>query len=448
MISLSSFILSILQCPETHDDLQLSNNALTTKNQKKCYPIIDGIPWLVKNIEPMRMHWVHKKNEFVSFHKKQALKIDSEIRAQKDLTIITKKRLEVLKTAHEFNQKALASLIKGIDGGETGSFDVMVPLHQSMHLYRKNIFRDWGWSTQENKNSLARVKAVLNSNKKIERLCVLGAGAGRLAMDMHTELSVQHTVAVDFNPLLLAVADKMRNAESFSMYDFPSAPVEIDDVARLYELKSAYGKMSGVDLVCADVTDLPFKGKSFDTVLTPWLIDILPFSFKLLAQRVNQILDVGGEWLNFGPLGFAHASEAQNLTRPEIKEQLALCGFALEVDDSASMKYLSADNEVNSRNETVYLFRAKKTKDVSVEAFTYLPDWVTNAQKSIPLSEEIKQHQQLLRFQADLFHSINGQLSMQQIAQLFASHYKMPAGTALTMAANVLRQFAEASKRK
>jgi hypothetical protein len=94
------------------------------------------------------------------------------------------------------------------------------------------------------------------------------------------------------------------------------------------------------------------------------------------------------------------------------------------------------------------LFKANKVNDVAVESFNYMPSWLTQIQSAIPLSEEILKHQQLLRFQADLFHSIDGRNSIQSIAQLFAAHYKMPVDTALVMTMNVLRQFEESLKRK
>ncbi len=232
------------------------------------------------------------------------------------------------------------------------------------------------------------------------------------------------------------------------MYDFPNAPVTTADVTRLYTLASAKPKLTGLHFLFADVGDLPIKPQSFNSVLTPWLIDILPMNFSQLAQRVNQILEVGGEWLNFGPLGFSHRHESQNLTSDEIKEQLIENGFKVEIEKVSRIRYLSAKNEVNSRNETAYLFKARKVNNVLVEPFDYRADWLVNLDKPIPLTDEIKKHQQLVRFQGDLFLTINGSVSVNQIAQLFATHYKVSADAALKMTVNVLRQFDESLKRK
>lgn len=418
--------------------------------ESSSYPIIGGIPWIMKNPDSVKVYWTHRKNEFIGFHQNQAAKISNELQTQTKMSSNTKKRLELLKIAHEFNALTLSEWLKDLTGAETGRFEAGVPSHQSMHIYRKNIFRDWGWVTDENRISAALVLKTfdISVGNGLKNLCVLGAGAGRLAMDLHNDLKSPLTVAVDFNPLLLAVAQQMARGNKLSFYDFNVAPVEMAQAAKIFELKSDLGVLSGFHLVCGDVTDLPFKGGVFSSVLTPWLIDILPFGFKLLAQRVNRILEVGGQWVNFGPLGFAHAQESMNLTRSEIVEQLAECGFSVDVETVSSMKYLSSADEVNSRNETVFLFRAKKVKDVAVDPYSYLPDWLIDTQKPIILSDQVKQHQQLLRFQADLFHSIDGRLSVNQMAQLFSSHYKMPIDTALAMVVSVLRQFIESQKRK
>tara|TARA_B110001454_G_scaffold64823_1_gene62957 strand:- start:1597 stop:2895 length:1299 start_codon:yes stop_codon:yes gene_type:complete len=428
-------------------DPQLFSLFKFPKNESEVY-LTGDVPWLFKDLNFYKTYWLNKKNEFLNFHKVSQINLELELKKGTGLSATTRTRLEVLKNAHESNYLALASLLSDLDVAAAPTFEVAVPSHQTLHLYRKNIFRDWGWSTGENQQAVDLVTEVVGPNWKPNRTCVLGTGASRLAMDLHKEFHLPMTVGVDFNPLLLLVANEMQKGHSIKLWDFNTAPVELESVAREYELKSTLGKLSGFHLICADVTELPFRDHQFSSVVTPWLIDILPFGFKLLAQRVNQLLEVGGTWVNFGPLGFSHRDEAMNLTRPEIAEQWQMCGFEVESEKVSVIRYLSSDHEVNSRNETVYLFKIKKVKNVAVEPFEYLPNWLSNTDKPITLSDELQRHKQLVRFQADLFHSIDGKISLQQIAGLFAQHYKMPAETALVMATNVLRQFEESLKRK
>lgn len=419
------------------------------KNKNEVY-FTDQLPWLFKNPNYYQSYWNNKKNEFLNFHKTSQLNIENELKqGERRMGPSTQLRLGVLRKAHESNYLTLGRLLNSLDTAQTPSFEVAVPSHQSLHLYRKNLFRDWGWRTSENQQAVELIAEVAKGClASAPTTCVLGAGASRLAMDVHKTFHLPMTVAVDFNPLLLLVADEMLKGGTIKLWDFNVAPVEMENVAKEYHLRSPLGPIENFHLVCADITELPFKAEQFDCVITPWLIDILPFSFKLLAQRVNQILKVGGSWINFGPLGFSHRSESMNLTRPEIKEQWHECGFEVTQEKVTGVKYLSSDDEVNSRNETVFLFNIKKVKSVAVESFEYIPNWLKDPSQSIPLTEDLQRHKQLVRFQADLFHSLDGKLSVNQIAQLFAQHYKIPVDTALLMAINVLRQFEESLKRK
>lgn len=432
MSKIDPFLFSLLKFPQKESEIYFS----------------EEIPWLFKDVDYYKMYWNNKKSEFLGFHRNSSQSIETELNVNKSLSEITRRRLEFLKKAHNANYLVLSQLLQSLQVASAATFDVGIPSHQTLHLYRKNIFRDWGWVTNENRQAIELITEVVGVNWTPSRTCVLGGGASRLAMDMHKEFRLPMTVCLDFNPLLLIVASEMLKGNSVKLWDFNVAPVELETVAKEYELKSHLGVLENFHLVCADITELPFKDHQFSAVMTPWLIDILPFSFKLLAQRVNQQLEIGGQWVNFGPLGFSHRQESQNLTREEIVEHLALCGFEVESEKVSGIKYLSYDDEVNSRNETVYLFRAKKIKNVAVESYSFLPDWLLDVYKSIPLSEDLKKHQQLIRFQADLFHSIDGKLSINQIARLFSQHYKMPLETAQVMVVNVLRQFEESLKRK
>lgn len=444
-------ILSLLYCPTTKKDLKLSDESsvpvLITADGKRSYPLVGEIPWLFKDPEYFKHYWASKKTDFLNYHKNSGLKIESELKNHK-LTDATRSRLELLRKAHDLNYQSLTEILKPIVSTGLGENAVAVPQHQSLHLYRKNIFRDWGWDTDENQVGLSLIKGLVGSKWAPRTFTVLGSGASRLAMDLHSEFKLPLTVAIDFNPLLLFVGQSMLNRQNLALYDFPGAPISTSQVAELFQLSSPLPQLSGFHFIFADVADLPVRPQSFQAVLTPWLVDILPMSFNLLAQRVNQILEVGGEWINFGPLGFSHRMESQNLTIEEIREQIIECGFKIESEKVTKVNYLSAKNEVNSRNESVYLFKARKVSNVLVERFDYRADWLINLDKPIPLTEEVRQHQQLVRFQGDLFNTINGQVSVNQVAQLFSTHYKLPLGTALKMTLNVLRQFDESLKRK
>ena len=110
-----------------------------------------------------------------------------------------------------------------------------------------------------------------------KKMLVLGAGAGRLAYDLHSALSTDVTVASDINPLLLLSAQRVLSGTSFSMYEFPLHPRNSDSVAVKHTIEGLEKTPDNLHLMFADAANPPFVKGAFDTVVTPWLIDIQPY---------------------------------------------------------------------------------------------------------------------------------------------------------------------------
>jgi threonine dehydrogenase-like Zn-dependent dehydrogenase len=100
------------------------------------------------------------------------------------------------------------------------------------------VHRDWAWGDEENAASLKQVRAVLHENVSLGNVLVLGAGAGRLAYDLHMQMDCTTTVAMDFNPLLLLIAQSVTRGDTLKMYEFPIAPKSLEDDAVLRTLSA------------------------------------------------------------------------------------------------------------------------------------------------------------------------------------------------------------------
>src|SRR5690606_32530422 len=77
-----------------------------------------------------------------------------------------------------------------------------LPPDQGLLTYYPIVHRDWAWDGDENAVSLDLVRDALDGRAP-GRTLVLGAGAGRLAYDVHRHLAPAATIALDFNPLLV-----------------------------------------------------------------------------------------------------------------------------------------------------------------------------------------------------------------------------------------------------
>src|SRR5690606_17875307 len=116
-----------------------------------------------------------------------------------------------------------------------------LPRDQGLHTYYANVHRDWSWGDDENAASLHEVGQVLRDDGRGETVghtLVLGGGAGRLAYDIHMSFRTSSTVVMDFNPLLLLVADAVTSGKALQLHEFPIAPRTADDVAVLRQLQA------------------------------------------------------------------------------------------------------------------------------------------------------------------------------------------------------------------
>ena len=80
-------------------------------------------------------------------------------------------------------------------------------------------------------------------------------------------------------------------------------------------------------LVAADALQPPFADGAFDTVVTPWFIDIIGEPFARVAARINLLLKPGGRWINFGSLAFSRAAHAERISLEEVRELLPQVGI-------------------------------------------------------------------------------------------------------------------------
>ena len=72
-------------------------------------------------------------------------------------------------------------------------------------------------------------------------------------------------------------------------------------------------------LVLADALRPPFPEESFDTVVTPWLIDIISEDLPVFSARINRLLKSEGRWVNFGSLAFSSHEQTRRYSPEEVQ---------------------------------------------------------------------------------------------------------------------------------
>src|SRR5262249_27238380 len=157
----------------------------------------------------------------------------------------------------------------------------------------------------------------------------------------------------------------------------------------------------------------------FDTVITPWLVDILPERFEVLCARINALLAPGGRWLNFGSLSFHVPDAASRFGLEECAAGVEDAGFAAPSLAEHEIPYPCSASTRHGRRERVVAWRADKTEDVSkIPRHEALPDWLVRGAEPVPLSESFRVQALSTRIHAFIMSLIDGKRSLKDIAKI------------------------------
>jgi SAM-dependent methyltransferase len=218
------------------------------------------------------------------------------------------------------------------------------------------MLRDWGWHehTRENEHSLEQVLVAMGAERGVGKLLVLGAGAGRLAYDLHLALDGSCSVLLDQNPLVCLVGRRVLAGHPLRLFEIPRNPRTKDDAAVERELRRPGPEAQGLSFVLGDARLRLARAGAFDTVLTPWYIDRVDQPLTKVIDLVHRALAPGGRFVHHGPLIYDQRPLAGQFTFPELLDAAAARGFVLESSKSEQVDYLKSELSTSARRETVH----------------------------------------------------------------------------------------------
>jgi uncharacterized protein YbaR (Trm112 family) len=435
---LNSELLKLLACPVNGRNLVEKENTLTTETGE-VYPIISGIPWLLPNPQNSLIDWSIKLNHF---HQVLSDEIQELEQALPHTSGPTQQRLQQLFTGKQKFLHTVFDLMSPVVRNpmtSKSSYDALsdiAPNTQNLLSYESNLYRDWVWGEEENKMSAEIVGNLINS-KKCSKLLVLGAGAGKLALDIHNSVNPNITVATDINPLLVLAAQRITQGDGLTIYEFPTEPRCSEYTAVEHTINSTKAP-DNFHTIFSDVTKPAFTKGSFDTVVTPWLIDIQPLELGHFLQQLNQYLSVGDQWINFGSLVFHQNRDALCYSIEEVKTIATAQGFEITELQEHEIPYLKSPYNAGHRVENIWCWTAKKTHDVSPNNQTQnLPDWLRDTTKPIPKAPYFQQFSITHRLYAQLSAEVDGRTSLKKIANKLAKQQRMNPEEALQLVKNL-----------
>jgi uncharacterized protein YbaR (Trm112 family) len=401
------------RCPE--GALESAAGALLCVRCGRRYPTIGNIPCLMGDPPLWRSLWLSRLLEFLSVTEQNLAGWHAEAslpgllprtraRLARTIAAVEDQRTRVEALCADFKEGAPQAIPARPEGGDVPAL---------MTCY-ENLFRDWVWGDKETEATRALVARVVR--EPLGRLAVFGAGAGRLAVDIHQTLRPAETLALDVNPLPLLVAERLVRGETVDLPEFPVAPHSDDQVVILRRLHWPGPLREGFAFVFADALRPPFPPESLDTVVTSWFIDAARADVRQTAAIINGALRPGGHWINLGPLRFKETI-SRSYTIEEVWEIVAQSAFELGAREREDIPYFDSPVSGSRRLETVFCFTARKTGEASP---IVVPDavapWIADASVPIPRTPTVMNLGRTSLFTAGAMSLIDGVRSMSDVA--------------------------------
>ena len=261
-----SDLTTFLACPRCDKSpLDPVDGGYHCKACKVDFPSINGIPWMFAEPQAALGEWRNRLQFALQALGHEIAGLENELE-DKDISALAKRRVERYKKCVESHRRKLQKLLRPVDvqslqgNHETYlALRTRLPVDQGLNTYYANIHRDWAWGDEENEASLKQVRSVLHDHAELGDVLVLGAGAGRLAYDVHTNIDCSSTTALDFNPLLVLIAQAVASGETLNLYEFPIAPLALEDDAVLRKLAAPEPVDAAYHFLLGDAFRPPFR---------------------------------------------------------------------------------------------------------------------------------------------------------------------------------------------
>lgn len=416
------------------------------------FPLLDGVPVLFAEPALALGEWRLRLQRLHAELLREARERRDAV--ERTASPLTRSRLKLEAAARADHARRLAALLAPLDLEAAGpalethrALGTQLPETQGLASYYVNAHRDWVWGAAENEASCAVVDAALGDAHG-GRLLVLGAGAGRLAYDLHQRRRPALTIALDINPLFGVLARRLFAGERVELYEFPIAPRDLESHAILRTLAADAPARDGLHVVLGDASRAPFRAGAFDAVVTPWLIDVLDERLDSFAPRLNRLLRPGGRWVSTGSLAFAHADPAQQLSLEEVLERIAGAGFTPPQVNAARVPYLCSPASRHGRVEEVVTLAATKRDEAVVAPPPTLPEWLVRSDVPVPALPAFQEAALTMRIYGFVASLVDGRRSLADMVDVLVHERLLTADTAQAALRAFLRRLYEDASRR
>jgi len=411
-----------LACPRCAGALTVSDGGgLACARCGSGYPVFAGIPCLVDDPALWRTVWLRRLDDYSNGVERRVASLEHEVETSADLLPRTRERLLRIAAGFSAQLGAIDTLFEPLQRGADPVARMAVPSRPepgreaAILACYEHVFRDWAWGGPEGEATLGLVAPLVPEG--LPRVAVYGAGAGRLAVDLHQTRAPGATFALDINPLPFLAAGRILAGERVVLPEFPVDPNAADVVVVAHSLTRPFAPRPGFSFVFADALRPPFAPGSLDAVVTSWFIDVAHADLRQTAAAINRVLRPGGLWVNLGPLRF-HAQLSRSYVIEEVMELVGRAAFEVVSHDRQDLPYFDSPASGSRRTDTVFRFAARKQAEAgAVDLPESLPPWVANPMVPIPITPALVQLGRTTMFTTGVLSMIDGTRSIVDLAR-------------------------------
>lgn len=415
-----------------------TSRALACPACERAYPPLGEVPCVLPDREAWIARWRIQATAFREMMQQAGARIEADL-ARFDLLPRTHARLSgFLEANHTNTQQVLALLAKAqLSPHDDLPDDRRALVQEEIHgaqgrlpltHHYELLLRDWAWPSTENDQAVDRISGALGDQPAQGRMLVLGAGAGRLAHDLNHHHRPDLTLLLDLDPLLVLAAQQILFGSGLSLIEFPLAPDSESRVWAPHHLRRPGAMPQGLHLLLANALHPPLAPGRFDTVVTPWLLDVIDVDARRVMGLVHTLLAPGGRWINSGPLLYPPGRPpAQRFSPEELLELAQLAGFEIQQHGLEQVRYLCSPASGHARLESVLTFVARKCSPPG-SGSGVPPAWVMLPHLPVeppPGARGAMLGHPLLR---EALALIDGERTLDQIAALLGERGRIPAG--------------------